>query len=1499
MRTDRHKTARSALLGATALGCSLIVMGAAAPAFAANECGAPVAGVVTCTGTHGAVNYATPTDTAFVVEDGAELGPVFAQGAGDVDVLIEDGATVDSFRVLSTGDISITNDATSGVGSISAGGPAGDITIDSVAVSALVSGISASGDNVAIRSGSVVSTQIGASTAGIQVTFADTLTIVSDNIQSGAMGIQARVPGIPGLIRTANITSGSITSGTAGIAVSASEAVTVQSGSIQSGSDGIAILAGGLVTIVSDEIETTGDGSAGIVVNGGGSKNIKSNSIVTTGDGAHGIDVAAGAGSTTVIDGGDITTSGQNAYGVRYSAGAVASSVDVKAGVVKTTGDGSYGVLIDATSASATFDVESIETAGISAHGLVVSNDGGDVSGRIGSVATEGRQAHGVNLYGTTVTVDSGVVSTEGTEAFGILAGSEGGLLTLDSDSVSTGGEGAIGMNLSSTTGIVLRSGSVTTTGLKAIGIDAYVGDELPTLAPGARTMDITAQTVSTAGEGATGIRAVGEKIIIDAGTVTTTGGAASGLEVTASDEVGIKAANIETSGLESHGVYLKTLSDGLDAIVDVGTIKTHGDEADGIYVSDDGGDAKINVSADSVTTNGFDADGVAISFGDDVTLDLGAVKTTGASSNGVRLGGTDGDFRMKLASVLTEGEGSYGVMMESNFATYDVDIGTATTTGRGAAAISTNSTEVEAVKVKAGTVTTSGEGSRGLNLRADLITLDIGAVKTTGADAAGIVMRATNTGNPGRLTMTGEVDSIETTGAGSAGMTIQTTGNVDLDIGAVTTRGANSAGLSGTATGGGVLNIGTVLTEGANSAGVVMSANTGGFSLNIDGLETRGADSTGVLLTSKAASAVDASVVRTRGDRSTAIQATVTAGDLVVTADDVRTTGNSADGVVASASGAATLNLGYVDVTGSEADAVTATAGGALKLTASRRLGSASGVAASLTGATIDLAVASTGVVAGGSAGLVLNAQTTSTVTNAGVISSASGLAIEGQSGAATINNSGTIRGRVGFASGADTFNNSGRFEVAGVNDFGGGSDVFNNAANGIVTFATSTTPLSASFTNLETFNNAGLIDLANGVAGDVLSISGTLNSTAGSRIQLDVNLGGATPVADRINVGAIAGTSVLQLQMQGQGQLGETGVTLVDSAAGQTGQEFTVQTIDGGFLDYDLAYDAATSSYQLVGELAVQAFEPTKVASGAQTQWRKGADVVTARLADLRDGHALTGPNRGQVWAQGFGGEESLDGRNNLSGTGGDLSLDVTAHGFQIGADIEQAFAGGQATIGGVIGAGRTKLTFDGNGDRSEFESTSVGVYGQWTQGPLTIGGLVKGEFHDLTYDWASADLSDEADGETWGAMLNVSARLPLAGAWFAEPDAGVTWNTTDLDGISDAAGTVTFGDTESLIGRFGLRAGSTIRTASGAVVQPYAGLHVNREFDGDNRSILTLGAVETEVADEGRRTWAEASMGVNVQGKAGLGGFAQVEALGGDIEGYGVRIGARFSW
>ena len=79
----------------------------------------------------------------------------------------------------------------------------------------------------------------------------------------------------------------------------------------------------------------------------------------------------------------------------------------------------------------------------------------------------------------------------------------------------------------------------------------------------------------------------------------------------------------------------------------------------------------------------------------------------------------------------------------------------------------------------------------------------------------------------------------------------------------------------------------------------------------------------------------------------------------------------------------------------------------------------------------------------------------------------------------------------------------------------------------------------------------------------------------------------------------------------------------------------------------------------------------------------------------------------------------------------------------------------------------------------------------------------------------------------------------------------------------------------------------------------MQPWGGLYLHREFDGDNVSTLTFGSSVVEVEDRGERTWGEFAMGADVQTASGLGCFVRLEAMGGDIDGYAGRIGLRFSW
>jgi len=670
-----------------------------------------------------------------------------------------------------------------------------------------------------------------------------------------------------------------------------------------------------------------------------------------------------------------------------------------------------------------------------------------------------------------------------------------------------------------------------------------------------------------------------------------------------------------------------------------------------------------------------------------------------------------------------------------------------------------------------------------------------------------------------------------------------------------------------------------------------------------VQSIETRGEYSTGLDMRGGGASAIQLGTVRTSGEHADGVYASLYGldSDLTVAADDIRTTGVSAYGLRALAEADVTVNLGYVDVTGSDSDAVFGRSGGALTLTATRRLGSASGVAADLTGETIDVTLASTAVVEGGSAGLVLSSSDGSTIRNAGAISSANGFAIEAETGKVTLDNSGLVTGRIAFAGEDDVVNNSGRFAAALTSNFGGGDDVFNNT--GVLSLAdpTSTAPRSAFFNNLERLNNAGVIDLTNGVAGDVFEVSGLINGQTGGRIALDLDLRGATPTADRIVAGGFEGLSEVVLTLQGRAALGDTGVVIAESGMTQTGQEMTVRVAGGGFVGFDLAF--ADGEYRISGELAPPAFEPTKVASGAQHQWTSGADVVSARFEQMRDEGGRPDGRGDQVWAQVYGGSNDIEARRSFDLLGesidADLSHEVKSQGVQAGVDRAVPVDNGALVFGMLAGAGKTELRFQ-NGDVTEYDGVGVGAYGHWFSGPLSIGVLAKLDTFKLDYDWAEANLKTRSDGFTVGARIDAAWRIEAGQGWYVEPQASLSWSDTALGRMTARDGAeVVFGDTTSMVGRIGVRAGAEMAVGNGLSFRPFAAVHALNEFEGDNASTLILGDEAVGVTDRAHGAWGRAVLGASLDAPSGLGGFIQAEGDFGEVEGFTARAGIKFSW
>lgn len=1578
------------LMTTTALGGALAV---STPALAADECGAPAGGVVTCASgpTYTDISYAGVTSSTTInVATGVEANSLTLTGTGDLTVNAV-GARFDS-----TGDDAraINVEGQGGVVRINAGGV--------TANGARSRGVSASNDGDLVVNAGEVRVENGSNSVGIyaiapsdaakvQIS-ADSVVVsgsglsnygvVVDDLLGGPFGADVSID--VGSIEISNGVGLSIDKAgdveidvgrvkvTDGIGVSFGfgygwkpvafvDTVRARVGEIElNGGIGLIVTGGahdpdaqwgfdfdigsirgegngvdlyidhGDARVVVDEIATTKSGV--IVEQAGGTVAIVVGSTTTTGDEAAGIDVGTNSEVAAVtMDLGSVVTEGDDSPAIRVedtlhveilndsvttkgqrSAGIMVNGADtltLDSGSITTSGADSYGLIVDTVgTASVTIDAVStsgvgsvgvhvadaddlgvdlgrITTTGGEAHGAILR--GGAVTGSIDSIRTEGAEARGLWVDATNIDLEFGAVETFGEYATGVEVESEDGLIDLKGGSVVTHGENANGVVLGSLLGATLELGSVHTYGAYSNGVTASIGELIGSLAPSALPLlTLNIGTVRTEGEHSWGVELINE------------GG-----------EIAGHINSIETVGDWAYALVFNQAQGSVTDLT-VGSVTTQGEGSHGLSGTLDGGE--LTITAGEVTTSGkFAAGALLRTFGGSGEIAVGAVTTTGDNAFGMTVRGDAGDALLRANAVTTAGEAAHGVaLLGAGALRVTAEMGTVTTSGDGAYAITTSAGglvgDSEAVTVKAGTLTTSGFGSTGAYLSARDITVDIGQITTMGEGSVGAFL-ANVGGDEETTTLRGRIGAIDTSGAEARGLVVEHTGRFEFEVGSVHTRGGEATGIDidaiGESEAGGKLVAGAVLTEGEDATGVAVYSEYGGYDVAVQSIETRGLYSTGLDLRGSESSTIQLGSVRTSGDQADGVTARLYGLDaeLTLTADDVRTTGVFARGVRARAEADVTLTLGYVDATGSESDAVVAESGGVLTLAASRRLGSASGLAADLTGDSIDVTLASTAVVEGGAGGLLLTSESGSIVRNAGAISSANGFAIEAEAGAVTLDNSGLVTGRIAFADADDVVNNSGRFAAALTSNFGDGDDVFNNT--GVLSLAepTATGPREAAFVNLERLNNAGVIDLANGVAGDVFEVSGLVNGQAGGRIALDLDMRGATPTADRIVAGGFEGLNEIVLSLQGRAALGDTGVVIAESGMAQAGQEMTVRVAGGGFVGFDVAF--ANGEYRISGELVPPAFEPTKVATGAQHQWTSGADVVSARFEQMRDEGGRAEGRGDQVWAQVYGGSNDIEARRSFDLMGesiaADLSHEVKSQGVQAGVDRAVPVDNGALVFGMLAGAGKTELRFQ-NGDVTEYDGVGVGAYGHWFSGPLSVGVLAKLDTFKLDYDWAEANLKTRSDGFTVGARVDAAWRIAMGPTWYVEPQASLSWSDTALGRMKARDGAeVVFGDTRSMVGRIGVRAGGEMAVGDGLSFKPFAAVHALNEFEGDNASTLLLGDEAVGVADRAHGAWGRAVLGASLDAPSGLGGFIQAEADFGQVEGFTARAGVKFSW
>ncbi len=822
--------------------------------------------------------------------------------------------------------------------------------------------------------------------------------------------------------------------------------------------------------------------------------------------------------------------------------------------------------------------------------------------------------------------------------------------------------------------------------------------------------------------------------------------------------------------------------------------------------------------------------------------------------------------------------------------------------------------------------------GDLTINLDGDVV------IDTTGGLNAGIL--SLNVGADA-LTINGLTGASITTdadgGFGILGFTDD--GALNINISTINTSGANAFGIvGGSATGNVTVNAGAITTTGLGANAFDILTNSGDIAISGVNILTTGDNAFAVNASSDAGGdvSVTGGTFGATGAGSVGIRANANLGSVSVTPTTVTTTGANATGVLVTSNGVATVGVGRVAVTGLGASGIVATSATDAANVNVNGAGvtSAQADAMTLNGLTVSVNSQAGSVINGQAAGIRAVSTNGTGVTNRGTIGSSAGYAIDVSGGLANITNTvgGVINGRVRLTDNADVINNAGTFNAVGVSlfgagadtvtntgtwnanagaDFGAGADVFNNSGN--LNVLNGAFPVgNVTFANLETFNNTGRVSLQNGRAGDSFTLPGVFNGGAGSRLALDVNFTGATPVADRLIIGSATGSTGVQVNNVGGGVL-TPGVVIVDGATASPTTAFTLDpsNVNLDLVQYQIVYDAPTANFLLVGTPQSVIFQQALAGEAAANLWRKTGDSWSNHMASVRDG-AWAGDQTAMsdgahVWGEFLAGSDSRDTDGSFTTFGVnqtvDLGYDQDYAGYQGGIDWYRTMGAGTLALGVTGGYAGSYLDFNDNGGSIDFTGFNVGASVGYSQGGMFVNGLIKADILQGDTTFAGVGQRAEFDAQAYGATLEGGYRFG-GSTFFIEPVASLSYVRTELDDFDVMASTISFDDNDSLRGKLGLRGGGVWNMSGGGRVIPYGAVYAVEEFEGEDGLVFTNGGLDVPIANLAPDTYGQAQLGLGFSPwtgpLAGFTGYVQADGnFGNDMSGGGVRLGFRFKW
>ena len=696
----------------------------------------------------------------------------------------------------------------------------------------------------------------------------------------------------------------------------------------------------------------------------------------------------------------------------------------------------------------------------------------------------------------------------------------------------------------------------------------------------------------------------------------------------------------------------------------------------------------------------------------------------------------------------------------------------------------------------------------------------------------------------------------------------------------------------------------------GYGGLGVSASTLSGDIDLSVDRI-IGGEEAGGVYLGSESGdvTVVAGAISVGGGFGGTGIWVSTASGAIDITAGSVGAGGEAASGIIADST-SGDIRIRAVSASTYEGSGIGAfSETGDIDVT-TRSASSGEGYAVHLiTQGAVSLEIEAGGRVKAGYYGVYVGAGEGATVVNHGLIDIddfGSLSAVDVAFGAIDLTNEGRINGGVHFAEGDDIFRNPGVWAPFAGSDFGDGDDILINAG-AIRPLHYYDDPTFGWFSaetyqivGLERLENAGLIDLSGGAAGDHLTISGTYVGLTGARLAVDFSP--SEGLADQIVFGAVEGQSALTVVRTGEdGGFSEPiAVVTAETPMDADAVILDPDSATSGLTQIALAYDADDNAFTLQALPSEAALANLRLGWAAQDYASKSGEAWSGRLEDLRDS-VWAGVGRSgavEAWGQGVWGERRQDQVSDFTVLDTTIRRDISSssdwRGLQIGAD--RAF--GPMLLGVTGGFLDYDMGMGARPDSFGLKGFNLGAYAALMHGPFSLSALAKVDRFEARAVLLSVGDDSDLDGVAYDAQIEAAWRFG-GGAVFIEPVVSADFIRAELDDLEVAGATAAYADLDSLRLRAGLRAGGRM-TRGAYVLTPTAGLYVTDERLGENVMDFTLGASGFSVTDHPYDAHGRADIGLGIVGPQGLAAYAKAEIDFGDgAEGATMRIGARWSW